>query len=151
MMRFNLLIVLLVLSLLLNGFFLGGYWMARIKAAKVTSSAQRISEIARQLHLTPEQKRKFHELKSRAINIRRPYLRRMAKLRSRFWKKLISSSTDNHEIDKIIHEMAVEREDYQKGIAKIITEFLNVLNQDQKEKFFEISKDNKILKVLLSG
>jgi Spy/CpxP family protein refolding chaperone len=150
-MRLNLLTALLVLSLLLNGFFLGGYWFARFKADKVSSSEQRIGEIVRQLDLTPEQKSRFRMFKSRAINIRKSYLKRMAKLRSLFWKTVTSNSRGGQDIDRIIHEMAVERENYQKRIAGIISEFLHGLSREQKRKFFEISHDNRILKVLLSG
>ena len=150
-MRFSLLTALLVLSLLLNGFFLGGYWFARFKADKVSSSEQRIGEIVRQLDLTPEQKSRFRMLKSRAVNIRKPYLKRMARLRSRFWKMVAGNSGDDHDVDRIIHEMAVERENYQKAIAEIISEFLHGLSREQKRKFFEISNDNKALKALLSG
>ncbi len=151
MMRFNLLIALLVLSVLLNGFFLGGYWLASFKAKEVSNAKQRIEEVVKQLDLTPEQREKFHELKSRAVGIRKPYLRRMARLRAMFWKTVTSSSANDEDIRKVIHEMAVERERYQRKIAAIIAEFFHVLNQDQKRKFLEISNNSKLLKALISG
>ncbi len=150
-MRLNFLIALLALSLLLNGFFLGGYWFAREKARKVKNSAERIGEIVRQLELTPEQKRKFRILKAEAVKTRRPYLKEMARLRSLFWKTVIKNPGDSQAMDRIIHQMAVERERYQQKIARIISEFLQGLNREQKRKFFEISNDSKVLKALLSG
>ena len=151
MKRLNLLVVFLVLSLLLNGFFLGGYWIARLKATKISNSKQRISEIARLLDLTPEQKKKFLTLKKRAIGIRRPYLEQMARLRSQFWKKVVNNPDAKEDLEKIIHEMAVKREEYQRKIAGIICEFLQILDQKQKKKFLEISRKNRMLKALISG
>ncbi len=150
-MRFNLLIVLLVLSLLLNGFFLGGYWMARYKSERVTSSQGRIGEIAKLLNLTPEQRSTFQRLKSRAVSIRRQYLEKMERLRSKFWETVVRDPEDTNEIDKIIREMARVREDYQKAISRIITEFLRGLTAEQKRKFFEITRGNKVLRALVSG
>jgi len=151
MKRLNLLVVFLVLSLLLNGFFLGGYWIARLKATKISNSKQRISEIARVLDLTTEQKKKFLTLKKRAIGIRRPYLEQMARLRSQFWKKVVNNPDAKEDMEKIIHEMAVKRQEYQRKIAGIICGFMQTLDQEQKKKFLEISRKNRMLKVLISG
>ncbi len=150
-MRFNILIVLLTLSLLLNGFFLGGYWMARYKAKKVEDNHGRISEIARILNLSPEQRSTFQLLKSRAVNIRRSYLKKMEGLRSRFWEKVVTDPKNTSEINKIIHEMSREREDYQRAISKIIAEFLGKLTKEQRRKFLEITRGNKALRALVSG
>ncbi len=150
-MRFNILIVLLTLSLLLNGFFLGGYWMARYKARKVEDNHGRITEIARILGLSQEQKSTFQLLKSRAINIRRSYLRKMEALRSRFWKTVVTDPKNTREMNKIIHEMSKEREDYQRAISQIIAEFLGKLTKEQRRKFLDITRGNKVLKALVSG
>jgi len=150
-MRFNLLSVFLLLSVVLNGFFLGGYWFAHLKAERISQSKHRIEAIVRQLDLTQEQRVLFQRLKSRAVSTRKAYLKRMIESRSRLWKVLTSGSGDDEDVRRIIHEMAADREKYQIAIAGIVREFLSGLTVKQREKFLELSTGNKTLRVLISG
>ena len=151
MMQRNLLGLILIMSLLLNGFFLGGYWFAHSKARRLSSEKQRIQAVVEQLGLKRDQGMRFQRLKSKAIAVRRPYLIHMARLRSRLWQALAQGQTSSQEASEIIHEMAIERERYQKKIAKIIQEFLSGLTDEQKKDFLEMVNENKRLSALLSG
>ncbi len=151
MIKQNVLTALLVSSILLNGFFLGGYWYAHHRASGLKDGRQRIQAIVRQLDLDPSQKELFLRLKTKAVRLRRSYKKRMANLEARLWKCLLKEPKDMEEAEGIIHEMSSVREQYQKEIIRIIGMFIDSLNKEQRKKFSRITGDKRKLRALIAG
>ncbi len=150
-MRRNILSLILIISLLLNVFFVGGYMFAQFRTRGLAHQPQRIQAVVKQLDLTPSQKQLFRQLKTEATGLRKSYRKQMASLRKRLWKTLASDSPDRSQVTDVIHKMSILREDYQTEIAGIIEKFLNVLNREQKQRFLRITNNSRILGALISG
>ncbi len=143
--------LLLAASLLVNGFFLAGYWFAGSRAGKLADRKHRIQAVVEQLDLTEGQKQLFRQLRAKAFTVRKPYMQRMRELKGMLWEEMVNGSAEHGRIEEIIHEMALEREKYQKEIAAIVQEFLRGLSPEQKKRFLELSQGKKVLSALISG
>jgi Spy/CpxP family protein refolding chaperone len=141
----------LAASLLLNGFFIGGYWVAHRKAAELSSKTARVEAIARRLNLTAGQKKIFQDLKKRAGQIRKAHRKQTRQLHNDLINQLVAGSKQPENTDRIVHDMATQQTLYQKKIITLIQQFLAELTEEQKKIFLRISSGNKHLNALLSG
>ena len=141
----------LAASLLLNGFFIGGYWVAHRKAAELSSKTDRVEAIARRLNLTAEQKKIFQDLKKQARQIRKAHREQTRRLHHDLINRMVASSKQSEDTDRIVHDLATQQTLYQKKMVTLIQRFLAELTEEQKKNFLRISSGNKHLNALLSG
>ena len=154
MMRRNILLILLVFSLLGNVFFVGSYIVTHHRAAAMQEKGKRIATVVRSLHLSDEQERFFVRLKKQAVQVKRQYLRQIRSDRLKLWRLLASPRRQENKerMDRIIHQMAVAREQYHRKIRDIIVRFIDSLDEEQQKRFYELSsKNKKVLSALFSG
>lgn len=146
-------VLFLTASLLINGFFIGGYLYAGHRTATLSAPGERLAAVAKRLRLTAAQKELFRELKKEARLNRNRYRQKKKRLRNELWKLLVSESGPQEEtdagIENTIHELAVLREQYQKETARLIRRFINGLDGEQRDLFVKISIDNKKVRALL--
>jgi hypothetical protein len=144
----------LAASLLLNGFFIGGYWFARQKTTELSSRTDRVAAVARRINLTNEQKKLFQNLKKKAGQIRKSHQQQTRALHHNLIRQLVSGPEPPEPPDntgQIITKMAILQTQYQKKIVVLIQRFLAELTDEQKKIFLRISSGNKQLNALLSG
>ncbi len=141
----------LAASLLLNGFFIGGYWFAQRKTAQLSSRKNRIEAVTRRLNLTTEQKKLFQKLKKQAWQIRKKHRKQARSLYHDLINQLAADTKRPGNTEPLVNEIATQQMRYQKKIIVLIQRFLDGLTDKQKKIFFKISSGNKQLNMLLSG
>ena len=150
-MKKNLVNIMLAASIVLNLSFAAGYISAHLKAENVSSRKQVIREIAAKLRLTGEQQRIFKRLRARAVAIRKEYMHDMDVMSSELLDLLEKDSAEEKAFEKVLHAMTIKREHYQIEFIKSIRDFIDCLNREQRDTFFRIIRENKSLRILLTG
>ena len=143
--------IILAASIVLNLSFAAGYMSAHLKADNVGSRKQLIKEIATKLNLTGEQKRIFRRLRARALSIRKEHMHNMDAMSSDLLNILGKETEKEKTCEKVLSAMTIEREQYQRGFIKLIRDFIDCLNREQRDTFFRIIRENKSLRILLTG
>ena len=77
MIRRNITLLLLILSLAGNACFTGGYLYTHRKAAAMTQTGKLVETVIRELKLDTGQQQLFKELKQRTIHLKQSYRRQM--------------------------------------------------------------------------
>jgi len=136
--------VALCLSLLLNVFFIGGAFWARMHMPHMPMPpAQRIEEVARQLELTPDQRTAFDHF-IRVLRMRTRHLREMNEaLFADSWSEYLKAQPDMSVIERSIDESGKNRRAYQLEISQAMRTFLATLNDEQRARFVEQARDLK--------
>lgn len=154
MMRRNMLLILLVFSLAANIFFVGSYIVTHRRAAAMHDRGKRVAAVVKSLHLSDGQQKIFLRLKKQTTRVKNRYWRQVRTDRLELWRLLTSPhrQQNREQMDQIIHKMAVEREKYHKEIRDIIGRFIDSLDDNQRQRFYELSSENKkMLSALFSG
>jgi uncharacterized membrane protein len=134
--------VALCLSLLLNVFFIGGAFWARMHLPHpLMAPAQRIEEVARQLELTPDQRIAFDRF-IRTLRMRTRHLRELNEsLFADTWSEYAKAQPDPAVIEQAIEESGKNRHAYQIEISQAMRTFLASLNDEQRARFVEQIRD----------
>jgi uncharacterized membrane protein len=154
MRRRNILLTLLVFSLLGNVFFVGSYIVTHHWATTIQEKGKRVATVVRSLHLSDGQQRVFVRLRKRAVQEKRIYLHQLRDDRLELWRLLASPhrQENREQMDRIIHHMALARERYNREIRDIIARFVDCLDDEQRQRFYTLSSENKkVLSALFSG
>ena len=150
-MKKNMMNIILAASIVLNLSFAAGYITAHLKAENVSSRKQVIREIAAKLKLTREQQQIFQKLRAGAVSIRKEYMHNMDVMSSELLDLLEKDSADEKACEKVLQAMTTKREHYQLEFIKLIRDFIDCLNREQRDTFFKIIRENKSLRTLLTG
>ncbi len=154
MMRRNMLLLLLIFSLAANVFFVGSYIVTHRRAAAMHDRGKRVAAVVRSLHLSDGQQKIFLRLKKQTARLKNRYWRQARADRLELWRLLTSPHREQNrkQMDRIIHKMAVAREKYHKEIRDIIGQFIDCLDDNQRQRFYKLSSENrKMLSALFSG
>ena len=130
--------VLLVLSLALNAFFVGGQVYTRLTLDRVAEArAEQRAKVARRLHLTAAQRDALRRLR-RDVRARRRELAAASRRHGTvIWKELAKPEPDPRTIDRELDAMAELRRDFQRRTIDVARTFLDALSPDQRRALFE--------------
>ncbi len=132
----------LSLSLLLNVFFIGGAFWARMHMPHpLMPPAQRIEEAARQLELTPDQRIAFDRF-IRTLRMRSRHLRELnEELFADTWAEYAKAQPDPAVIEHAIDELGKNRRAYQLELSQALRTFLATLTDEQRTRFVEHARN----------
>jgi uncharacterized membrane protein len=132
--------IVLVLSLVLNLCFLGGFLWLRLEAAQQAqmTPAERFAEVSRKLALDPDQRAAFE----RFVGFLRMRTRHMRETNQpmfgEIWRELGKPKPDDDKIDHDLAEAASNRHAYQLEVSHAMRQFLATLNDQQRASFVEL-------------
>lgn len=132
--------LLLVVSVALNAFFVGGYVNARLSAEQVETPRGRISAVASQLNLSPEQHQAFREMTERRREARRRLYREGAALSGAYWDELTSAAPDAARLAELGEKRLKRRRAYQAESTALMRAFVERLRPEQRRQFAEFMK-----------
>ena len=141
----------LAASLLLNGFFIGGYWVARKNASRLATKTRRIEAVAHRLNLTPAQQTLFRKLKNRARQMRKDHRIQTKGMQQALIRQLAADTGPSAATDKLIDRLTVQQAQYLKEVSAIIRQFFAALDDPQRKQFRKLITGNKQLQALFSG
>jgi uncharacterized membrane protein len=137
--RSRLPLILLILSLALNAFFIGGaFWLKSQAARMQMSPAERAQQVARRLSLDDDQRAAFE----RFIHTARQYTREMREanmpLVEQAWKEFAKSNPDEALIDRLFSQAADNRRHFQIELGQALRGFLATLSEEQRRNFIDL-------------
>lgn len=137
--RGRLLWVALIISLALNAFVVGAlvWWVV---ADRITTPAQRFQQIARELHLSPDQHDAFQQFVIEMRRNTRQLRESNQPLVQKVWDEMNKPQPDRDLIDRLIDQATENRRAYQKNMTEALTRFLATLSADQRGGFIELTK-----------
>ncbi len=132
--------LLLVVSVALNAFFVGGYVNARLSAEQVETPRGRISAVASQLNLSPEQHQAFRAMTERRREARRRLYREGAALSGAYWDELTSAAPDDARLAELGEQRLERRRAYQAESTALMRAFVERLTPEQRRQFAAFMK-----------
>ena len=133
-MKRKLPLILLVISLAFNAFFIGGFFWAKDKMAKARSREGRARMIAEKLDLDDAQNKVFEDLLARYMKLREEKGPR----REAFWTEMLKDEPDRQKlVDFMVGE---EADNHRLEMLTLIEKFIGSLRAEQREKFVEMVK-----------
>lgn len=141
--RRNVLIVLLVVSAILNLFFVVGAVWTRLHAPHGwPNPEQRYREMAERLNLTPEQRAGFEKYVA-AMRTRTEKMHlQVAPLIGDAWQEIAKSQPDQAQILKLFDEAGEKRREFQREATVQTLDFLAILTPDQRGRFVAITRQH---------
>jgi Spy/CpxP family protein refolding chaperone len=137
--RGRLIWVALVLSLVVNAFFLGtAAWWAT--SWHRSTPAQRFQEVVRELNLSQDQEDAFRVFVITARRGTRQLFQSNRPLLQKVWTELKKPKPDQAEIGQLIDQTTENRRVYQKSMAGALAQFLGNLNPEQRTHFINLTQ-----------
>jgi len=130
-MKRKLPLILLLISLAFNAFFVGGFFWAKAKMKQAHSLEERAWMLAEKLELTEEQSRTFANLLERYQKLRDQKQPR----REEFWAEMLKDKPDPQVLEEYMIGLAAD--EYRLQMLDLIQEFMDSLTSQQREKFVE--------------
>lgn len=130
----------LILSLLLNVFFVGGLVYSKFAAGPPPSPQQRFLAMAGDLDLSPDQRKDLREV-ARVIRQKSQDLRQTNQpLIKEIWEELEKPQPDRDKLTQLFAKVSDNRQKSQADIGAAMIAYLATLTQDQRKDFVERSR-----------
>jgi len=139
--RGRLLRVALVLSVILNLLFIGGLVWIQSVLPRPLGPGERFMLAARELDLSPEQKRSVQDLLVDVRSYNRKLRESNRPLIDGVWDELTKSQPDAAKIDQLVDQAMANRHAYQKQLTAAVGRFLSVLTPEQRLHFSELVRE----------
>lgn len=137
--RGRLLWVALVLSLVLNAFFVGtAVWWAT--SPRWMTPAQRFQQVVRELNLSDDQRDAFQQFAITARRNTRQLQQNNQPLLRKVWDELGKPKPDQDLIAKLVDQATENRRTYQKTMTAALTQFLADLKPEQRAQFIGLTE-----------
>ena len=130
--------LILVTSVVLNIFFLGGYFRAGLEVDQVRGQGGAISVVADRLGLDTAQRALFQELRGEARSEAAVLRRANAPTMDSFWDELSKPHPDETALKSSIERAAQRNVEFTLRVAMLMRQFLNTLSADQQPRFIEV-------------
>lgn len=142
-MRRPVLITLLVISAILNLFFIvGAVWIRWHAPHGWPSLEQRYREMAGQLNLTPEQRPGFDKYVA-AMRARTEKMhQQVGPLIGSAWEEIAKPQSDQTQVLKLFDEAADKRREFQREATVQTLDFLSILTPEQRGKFVALARQH---------
>lgn len=132
--------VVLVLSVTLNIFFIGGIIYSKVALLHMQGPGQRFQELGRELKLSPDQRAAFQKL-GRTMRLRGQNMREAnQELLEQVWTELGKPQPDQQVLAKLFTEVADNRRAYQTEVGDAMRDFLVTLTPEQRATFIDLAK-----------
>lgn len=137
--RGRLLWVALILSLLVNAFFLGSaaWW---VSSWHHMTPAERFQQVVRELQLNNDQRDAFQVFVITARRGTRQLFENNRPLLGKVWAELGKPKPDQDEIAKLVDEATSNRRAYQKSMTAALAQFLGDLSPEQRARFVNLTQ-----------
>jgi uncharacterized membrane protein len=140
--RRRLLLALLVVSVVLNLFFVAGAAWTRWHA-QAPSPAQRYQQMAAELGLVPEQRTGFDRYVA-AMRTRTERMReQVAPLIGAAWGEIAKPQADVAQVMRLFDEAAEKRREFQREATAQTLDFLAILSPTQRGKFVALARERR--------
>ncbi|MEJ0070107.1 MAG: periplasmic heavy metal sensor [Pseudomonadota bacterium] len=131
--------ILFALSLTLNVFFLGGYYYKRVVDQQLAGNEQeRGRYIAEQLRFTPEQRKRFQDMRQSARERGRETFRENRPLIDNLWREIEKPQPDPSALDGYIDHLTANRAAFQREQMRDLLGFAKTLDESQRVEFLEL-------------
>ena len=142
--RRHLLVTLVVISLVLNLFFIAGAVWTRLHGPPETAGAEeRYDQMAAELKLDPQQRAVF----DRYVATMRPQVEEMHQqvdpLIAKAWDELTKPQTDTAQVMGLFDQATEKRRTFQRELTGQTLAFLSVLSPEQRAKFVTIMREHR--------
>jgi uncharacterized membrane protein len=142
--RRRLLVILLIVSALLNLFFVAGAAWTRLHAsARWPSPEQRYQQMAAELDLNPQQRIGFDRyvaaMRARTENMRQ----QIRPLIGSTWDEIAKPDADVGQITRRFDEASEKRREFQREATVQTLDFLTILSPAQRSKFVAIARERR--------
>ena len=130
----------LILSLLLNVFFVGGLVYSRFAAEPPPSPQQRFLMMAGELNLSADQRKDLRDV-ARVIRQKSQDLRQTNQpLIKEILEELEKPQPDRDKLSALFAKVSDNRQKFQADIGAVMLAYLETLTQDQRKEFVERSR-----------
>jgi uncharacterized membrane protein len=137
----RILLALLVVSLVLNIFFIAGAVWTRMHPPAAGAAEQRLKGMAAGLDLDANQRAAFERYAS-AMRTRGDKLhQQVAPLIGSAWEEIAKPQADARQVMRLFDDAAVKRQESQHEAAALTLEFLATLSPDQRRKFVTAARE----------
>ena len=142
--RHRLLVAALVVSAVLNVFFIAGAaWTRIVPAAEVPSPAQRYHQITQELGLDQKQRVSFDRYVA-AMRARSNRLHQeVGRLIGSAWDEVAKPQADTQQILGLLDQTTDKRREFQHEAAVQTLDFLSLLSPEQRSKFVAIARERR--------
>jgi uncharacterized membrane protein len=130
----------LLLSLVLNVFFVGGLVWSRMHAERPTTPAERFQHVASEMNFSAAERERFQEF---FLTVRRETQQLHESnrpLMQRIWSELDKEHPDSAAISQLIDQATENRHAYQQQMATALAGFLATLTPAERSRFVELAK-----------
>ncbi len=128
---------LFALALLLNVFFLLGYWFERQFREEMLQGPTR--GIVRILALDPEQQDRFQAFRAQMRGLARRIRKVLRPFRRQIWEELEKPVPDRERILGLLKEVDAQRERFRRQALEALLDFLGHLTPRQRRRFLQIT------------
>jgi uncharacterized membrane protein len=131
---------LLILSLVVNLFFLGAMVWVRANVPVLPTPQERMQAIAEELKLNPDQHDAFQQFLIQMRRSTRQLRDANMPLLQRAWEELVKQQPDQTLLAQIIDQTSENRRGYQKTMSVALAHFLGELRPEQRSQFVDLVK-----------
>ena len=142
--RRRVLLAVLVVSLVLNIFFVAGaVWTRLHPPAPAFGMEQRFQRMAAELQLDAGQRAGFERYVA-AMRARSDKMRHdMGPLIGAAWEEMAKPNPDSGQVLRLYGDVAAKRQEFQREAAVQTMDFLSLLSPDQRSKFIAIARERR--------
>jgi uncharacterized membrane protein len=130
----------LVLSLVLNVFFVGGLIWSRVYAERPATAAERFQQVATEMNFAGGEGERFQQFFQTVQRDTQQLRESNRPLMQRIWSELGKEHPDQAAINQLIDQATENRHAYQKQMATALAGFLATLTPEQRSRFVELAK-----------
>jgi uncharacterized membrane protein len=142
--RSRLLLILLVLSLALNVFFIGGaFWLKTQAMRAEMTPPERVRLVARQLSLNEDQRAAFDRFIQTARQNMRELRETNMPLVEQAWNELAKPAPDDAVLERLSAQTADNRRRYQIELGRALRGFLATLSVEQRRTFIDLLRSRE--------
>lgn len=132
--------ILLVVSVALNAFFVGGYVNAQVVAERVETVKGRGAAVAERLGLSEEQRQAFDALRQGRREARKRLRSAGAGLSGAYWDEVMKDQPDDAVLADLLERRLELRRGYQSEVTGLMRDFVRGLTPEQRGRFAEFMK-----------
>ena len=132
--------ILLVVSVALNAFFVGGYVNAQVAADRVETVKGRAAAVAERLGLSAEQRQAFSDLRQGRREARQRLRSDSAAVAGAYWDEVVKDRPDAAVLADLQAQRLERRRLYQSEITGLMRDFVQGLTPEQRGRFAEFMK-----------
>jgi uncharacterized membrane protein len=143
--------VVLILSLALNLFIVGGFVYSQLASGGHPSAASRqqpqqglehkLEALAAQLGIAPETSRPFKDLRRSVRTGQQALASRNRPLGTQYWEELATPQPDQKHLAELTEQMSGNRKTFQSELTAALVRFMATLTPDQRETLVKIVED----------